>query len=233
MQTKPIIALDFSNYKEVKNFLKNFKKEKLFVKIGMELFYKYGPSIVKKIQKQNHDVFIDLKLHDIPNTVYKATKNILALNPKIITVHASGGSEMLEYAYKAKKELNSDTKILAITCLTSIDKKILNDELKIELSIEQAALNLAKLANQNKIDGVVCSVFEVEKIKTNISKDFICLTPGIRNKVQSSDQKRVASVELARKSKSNYIVVGREITTAKEPYKTYLEIKGEWQNAKN
>ncbi|QGS52047.1 orotidine-5'-phosphate decarboxylase [Spiroplasma tabanidicola] len=230
MNTTPIIALDFSDYKEVKEFLKKMKKERLFLKIGMELFYKYGPRIIKKMIKKNHDIFIDLKLHDIPNTVYKAIKNVLLLKPKIVTVHAFGGAKMLEVTYQAKKELNSDTKILAITCLTSLDDNALKNELNISTNTQETALNLAKLANVNCIDGVVCSVYEVENIKKYICKDFICLTPGIRNEFNNQDQKRVATVLQAKASGSNYIVVGREITKSKDPYQTYLNIKKEWQN---
>ncbi|AKU80014.1 orotidine-5'-phosphate decarboxylase [Spiroplasma turonicum] len=230
MKNNIIIALDFSNLKILKSFLKKFKNEKLFVKVGMELFYKYGPKIIKYLKRKGYLIFIDLKIHDIPNTAYKATLNLLKLNPDIITVHAGGGKEMLDSVYKAKKELNCSTQIFAVTYLTSIDENVLKNDLKINKPLKLSICDLATLSYNCKIDGVVCSVWESISIKEVITNDFKTLTPGIRSIQNNSDQKRVATINEAKYNKSDYIVVGREITNSNNPYKKYLELKREWEN---
>ncbi|AKX34372.1 orotidine-5'-phosphate decarboxylase [Spiroplasma litorale] len=229
MINKIIIALDFSNFYEVKKFLNKFKKEKLFVKVGMELFYKYGNKIIRFLKKKKYNIFIDLKMHDIPNTVYKAAKNILLYKPDIITIHASGGLEMIKYASNARNEISPNTKIFAVTYLTSLNDEILKNELKINKNFNEAVIDLSKITEMGGADGVVCSVWESKLIK-NTSNRLITLTPGIRSESSTNDQKRVASIKEAIENKSDYIVVGREITTSNEPYVKYLQLKKEWEN---
>ncbi|ASP28482.1 orotidine-5'-phosphate decarboxylase [Spiroplasma corruscae] len=230
MKNKIIIALDFSSLKEVKNFLKGFKREKLFLKVGMELYFKYQNKIIKYLKKRKHQLFIDLKIHDIPNTTYKAAKNLLDMEPDIISVHASGGLEMLKSIVKAKKDTKSITKLFAVTYLTSIDEQVLTKELKINKDLITSIKDLASLTYNANLDGVVCSVWESRIIKDEVSKKLLTLTPGIRITNMANDQKRVATIKDAVINLSDYIVVGREITNSKNPYFKYVEMNKEWNN---
>ncbi|MFV0499439.1 MAG: orotidine-5'-phosphate decarboxylase [Bacilli bacterium] len=217
MNREVIIACDFSNRKDFVKFIDKFN-EPLFLKIGMELFYKEGIEIIEYVKSKNHKVFLDLKLHDIPNTVYKAMLNIAKLDVEFVTVHASGGSEMLKSAAKAVK--NTSTKILGVTVLTSIDEEILNNELNVNMSVRKQAVNLAKLCKENDIFGVICSPNEVKDIKNQVN--IKCVTPGIRLTGDSlSDQKRVATPNDAYKMGSDYIVVGRSITASEDAVLSY------------
>ncbi|EGZ31743.1 orotidine-5'-phosphate decarboxylase [Malacoplasma iowae] len=221
-----IIALDFNNKKDVISFLKKLKNEKLFVKVGMELFYSCGTSIIKKIKKMNHKIFLDLKLHDIPNTVYQSIKSLLKLNVDIISVHASGGSEMLKKAAEAIKESNSNTKLVAITQLTSTSEEMMKKEQKINSTLLDSVINYACLSKDCGIDGVVCSVWETKIIKNKCGNNFIVINPGIRTKDDNlDDQKRIATPNDAKINNSDYIVVGRSITKNKNCLEKYLQIK--------
>lgn len=217
MNKEVIIACDFSSKEELEKFLSNFN-QKLFLKIGMELYYKEGPTIVEYAKKLGHKVFLDLKLHDIPNTVHKALKNIAKLNVDFVTVHASGGSTMLKATSEALEGTN--TKALAVTVLTSIDSTTLTNELNVSKSIEEQAVHLAKLAFDNNIYGVICSPNEVVEIKKHV--DIACITPGIRLAGDAvGDQKRVATPHDAYNMGSDYIVVGRSITSSNNPSESY------------
>ncbi len=217
MNKEVIIACDFSSKEEFIQFISKFD-EKLFLKIGMELFYKEGVEIVEYAKNQGHKIFLDLKLHDIPNTVYKALINLKTLDVDFITIHASGGSEMMKAVSKALE--NSSTKALAVTILTSLDDKVLKDELNIDLDVKSSVLNLATLAKNAGINHIVCSPNEVQLIKENL--DIACITPGIRLAGDSkSDQKRVTTPQDAYKFGSDYIVVGRSITNSEDVVEAY------------
>lgn len=224
MNKDVIIACDFENKKELEEFLNKFD-EQLFLKIGMELFYQEGPSIIKYVKDLGHKVFLDLKLHDIPNTVYKSMLNIKKLDVEFVTIHAAGGYEMMSKVSEALE--GSNTKALAVTILTSIDDKILNDELNIKSSLDQQVKHLALLSKKAGIYGVICSPQEVEMLK---KEDINCITPGIRLADNNNDdQKRVMTPEMARIAGSDYIVVGRSITNSSDVVKSYHEIRKQFK----
>ena len=217
-----IIACDFSSKEETLKFLDQFKEEKPFVKIGMELFYAEGGEIVKEIKKRGHKIFLDLKLCDIPNTVYKAMKNIAALGVDMTNVHAFGSIEMMKAAKKAINEVNPETKLIAVTVLTSSDQNVLDNELMIDGNINDVILKYASNTKEAGLDGVVCSPLESKIIKETCGEDFLTVTPGIRFADDAKgDQKRVTTPAMAREIGSNYIVVGRSIPGAKDPVEAY------------
>ncbi len=214
-----IIACDFQNKEETKKFLSNFTKEKPFLKIGMELFYKEGPEFVKELKDEGFSIFLDLKLHDIPNTVNKAMKNIGRLNVDMTNVHAAGGIKMMEAALAGLKETNSNCKLIAVTQLTSIDSETLKKELLINESIDDTVAHYALNTKKAGLDGVVCSPLEAPIIS---KMGLISITPGIRFKDGSADdQARIATPSYAKELGSNYIVVGRAITKAPNVLKAY------------
>ncbi|MCD2256580.1 orotidine-5'-phosphate decarboxylase [Agrilactobacillus fermenti] len=230
----PIIALDFETKTKALQFLHEFPKdEHLFVKIGMELFYQTGPSIISEISSLGHDIFLDLKLHDIPNTVQRAMHIIAEMgNIKLTTIHAAGGSHMIAAARAGLDTTASGQKIqlLAITQLTSTAQTQLNEEQKIPGSIRDSVLNYAKLAQNNGANGVVASGLEVHDIKQATDSKFLCVTPGIRLQAgPDKDQTRVVTPETARQNGSDFIVVGRPITQAVDHVAAYQEIKKRWQ----
>ena len=217
-----IIACDFSSKEETLKFLDQFKEEKPFVKIGMELFYAEGSDIVKEIKKRGHKIFLDLKLCDIPNTVYKAMKNIAALGVDMTNVHAFGSIEMMKAAKKAINEVNPETKLIAVTVLTSSDQNVLDNELMIDGNINDVILKYASNTKEAGLDGVVCSPLESKIIKEKCGEDFLTVTPGIRFADDAKgDQKRVTTPAMAKEIGSSYIVVGRSITGAKDPVEAY------------
>ena len=217
-----IIACDFSSKEETLKFLDQFKEEKPFVKIGMELFYAEGGEIVKEIKKRGHKIFLDLKLHDIPNTVYKAMKNVAALGVDMTNVHAFGSIEMMKAAKKAINEVNPETKLIAVTVLTSSDQNVLDNELMIDGNINDVILKYASNTKEAGLDGVVCSPLESKIIKEKCGEDFLTVTPGIRFADDAKgDQKRVTTPAMAKEIGSSYIVVGRSITGAKDPVEAY------------
>lgn len=234
MENRPIIAFDFASKQEIDTFLTHFPiSEKLFVKIGMELFYQEGPAIVNFLRSQGHDIFLDLKLHDIPNTVQKAMRGIAKMGVKITNVHAAGGVEMMQAAKQGltegTKEDQTIPELIAVTQLTSTSEEQMHEDQLIEVSLQESVLHYAKCAEKAGLEGVVCSAHEVEKIHQATNANFICLTPGIRPQGASvGDQKRVMTPAKAREIGSNYIVVGRPITQAENPYESYLQIKKEW-----
>lgn len=226
-----IIAMDFPSKEKADEFLVNFKGQKLFLKIGMELFYKEGPQIVKEYKKLGHKIFLDLKLHDIPNTVKSATKSLIDLDVDMINFHISGGFNMLKEANEVIINSNKNIIALGVTMLTSNDESIMHKEIKIDnnLSLNDVILSYANLAKNAGLQGIVCSALEVPKIKENLGDNFITVTPGIRPKSsQSDDQKRVVSPSDARNLGSDYIVVGRPITKSENPLDAYRKIKNEF-----
>ncbi|MFA7144946.1 MAG: orotidine-5'-phosphate decarboxylase, partial [Candidatus Izemoplasmatales bacterium] len=204
-----IIACDFTNKERLEEFIRDFRDEKPTLKIGMELFYREGPEIVKTLKQQGFAIFLDLKLNDIPNTVEKAMYNLGMLGIDMINVHASGGLAMMKAAKAGLQRSGSQAKLIAVTILTSIDQAILHQELKVALPIEEAIVEYAKLAKEAGLDGVVCSPLEVPLIHQACGNDFLTVTPGIRFlEQQSDDQLRITTPKKAFELGADYIVVG-------------------------
>ncbi|MBM7319946.1 orotidine-5'-phosphate decarboxylase [Streptococcus suis] len=226
-ETRPIIALDFAGKEEVQSFLEQFPAdEKLYVKVGMELYYAEGPGIINYLKGCGHSIFLDLKLHDIPNTVESAMKVLAKLGVDMTNVHAAGGVEMMR---SARRGLGKDAVLIAVTQLTSTSEEQMRTDQNIQTSLQEAVVHYAQRAQEAGLDGVVCSAHEVALIKDATSSDFVCLTPGIRpTGGEVGDQKRVMTPADAARICSDYIVVGRPITRADHPYQTYLSIKEEW-----
>lgn len=226
-ENRPIIALDFAGREEVEAFLNEFPaQEKLYVKVGMELYYAEGPSIISYLKDCGHSIFLDLKLHDIPNTVESAMRVLAKLGVDMTNVHAAGGVEMMQ---AARRGLGSDAVLIAVTQLTSTSEEQMRSDQNIQTSLQDAVVYYAQKAAQAGLDGVVCSAHEVSVIKGVTSSDFVCLTPGIRPAGgEVGDQKRVMTPAEAARIGSDYIVVGRPITSAENPYQAYMAIKEEW-----
>ncbi len=227
------IALDFQNKDEVKGFLEKFNDEKLYVKVGMELFYGEGIEMVKMIKEMGHNIFLDLKLHDIPNTVKSAMKQLAKLDVDMVNVHASGSKAMMKAALEGLEEGKTGDKrpaCIAVTCLTSLDQDVLDNELLIHEPLEEVVLKWAQNAKEAGLDGVVCSPLESKIIHDNLGEDFLTVTPGIRLADDSvNDQKRVTTPAMARELTSSYIVVGRTITGSSDPYSTYKKVYQDFQ----
>lgn len=227
------IALDFQNKAEVKEFLEKFNDEKLYVKVGMELFYGEGIEIIKMIKEMGHNIFLDLKLHDIPNTVKSAMKQLAKLEVDMVNVHASGSIAMMKAAIEgleAGKTGDKRSLCIAVTCLTSLDQEVLDNELLINDTLENVVLKWATNAKEAGLDGVVCSPLESKVIHDNLGMEFITVTPGIRLADDSvNDQKRVTTPAMARELTSSYIVVGRTITGSADPYATYKKVYQDFQ----
>jgi orotidine-5'-phosphate decarboxylase len=233
MKQPVIIALDFPTAEKTFEFLDYFGEEKLFVKVGMELFYQEGPALLYKLKEKGHQIFLDLKLHDIPNTVYSAMKGIAKFDIDLITVHAAGGKVMMEAAIagleEGKPTGKERAKCIAVTQLTSMTEEKMHEEQGILTSLSAAVLNYANLAKKAGLDGVVSSVHEASYLRRNLGQPFLIITPGIRlPKDEAGDQKRVADPKEARLNGSSGIVVGRSITQKENPYKAYLEVKTLW-----
>ncbi|NQJ68408.1 orotidine-5'-phosphate decarboxylase [Streptococcus suis] len=226
-ENRPIIALDFASKGEVQSFLEQFPAhEKLYVKVGMELYYAEGPSIISYLKDCGHSIFLDLKLHDIPNTVESAMRVLAKLGVDMTNVHAAGGVEMMK---AARRGLGADAVLIAVTQLTSTSEEQMRSDQNIQTSLQDAVIHYAQKAAQAGLDGVVCSAHEVALIKGATRSDFVCLTPGIRPAGDDvADQKRVMTPAEAARIGSDYIVVGRPITRADNPYQAYLAIKEEW-----
>ena len=218
-----IIACDFSSKEDVLVFLDKFTDEKPYVKIGMELFYAEGPEIVREIKKRGHRIFLDLKLHDIPNTVKKAMGVLSGLDVDMVNVHAAGTKAMMEAALEGLKRPDGTRPLLiAVTQLTSTSEESMHKDLLIERPMAEVVAAYAKNAAESGLDGVVCSPLEAGIVKENCGRGFLTVTPGIRfadgNK---GDQVRVTTPEMAKEIGSDYIVVGRPITEAADPIAAY------------
>ena len=221
-----IVACDFSSKAEVISFLDKFTDKKPFVKIGMELFYAEGPEIVKEIKRRGHKIFLDLKLHDIPNTVKKSMAVLSKLDVDMTNLHAGGTKAMMEAALEGLTRPDGTRPLLiAVTQLTSTDEATMRSELLIEKSMDEVVKQYALNAREAGLDGVVCSAFEAEEIHKTCGEDFLTITPGIRLvKDGSDDQKRVMTPAEARDAGSDYIVMGRPITQANSPADVYTEV---------
>ena len=218
-----IIACDFDSKEKVLNFLDLFKGKKPFVKIGMELYYAEGPAIVKEIKARGHKIFLDLKLHDIPNTVKKSMAVLSRLDVDMCNLHAAGATAMMKGALEGLTRPDGTRPILiAVTQLTSTDQETMERDLLIEKPIDQVVMHYAKVAADAGLDGVVCSPLEAQKVHSTCGENFITVTPGIRfADGEVGDQKRIMTPAEARKIGSDYIVVGRPITAAQDPVQAY------------
>ena len=219
-----IIALDFPSAQEVYAFLDRFKEEKPFVKIGMELFYAEGPEIVRQVKARGHRIFLDLKLHDIPNTVKSAMRVLSRLEVDMVNVHAAGTADMMRAAVEGLTREDDGTRplLLAVTQLTSTSEERMRGELLISASMPETVAHYAKNARDAGLDGVVCSPLEAALVKQACGNDFLTVTPGIRFADSAADdQRRVMTPEKARLGGSDYIVVGRPITRAEDPVAAY------------
>lgn len=234
MEKDVIIALDFASTNDVKEFLQPFKGESLYVKVGMELYYQTGPSLLEWLKQENHRIFLDLKLHDIPNTVKKAMQGLATLGVDMVNVHAAGGIQMMQAA-KEGLEIGANKShqplCIAVTQLTSTSKQVMNHEILLQGEVEEVVKSYALHAKKAGLDGVVSSALEVPVIKEVCGDEFLTVTPGIRlTGDDAQDQKRVVTPDKARLLGSDFIVVGRSITQAKEPLARYYEVKQLWED---
>lgn len=218
-----IIACDFASAEKTFEFLDKFQGKKPFVKIGMELFYAEGPSIVKEIKKRGHKIFLDLKLHDIPNTVKKSMAVLSGLDVDMTNLHAGGTVPMMKAALEGLTRADGTRPILiAVTQLTSTDEQTMKRDLLIDAPIAEVVMHYASNAKLAGLDGVVCSPLEAGKVHDTCGKDFVTVTPGVRfADGDVGDQKRVMTPAEAKKIGSDYIVVGRPITAADDPVAAY------------
>ncbi len=219
-----IVALDFPGKAETLLFLDSFpREEKPFVKIGMELFYAEGPDIVREIKARGHRIFLDLKLHDIPNTVKRAMSVLSQLEVDMVNLHAAGAGEMMRAAIEGLTRSDGTRPLLiAVTQLTSTDENALKNELLIDRPMGETVMRYAMNAAANGLDGVVCSPLEAKLVKENCGEGFITVTPGIRfAQSDAGDQKRIMTPALAGRSGCDFIVVGRPITRAEDPVEAY------------
>lgn len=218
-----IIACDFSSRSETLDFLDSFQEAKPFVKIGMELFYAEGPQIVREIKARGHKIFLDLKLHDIPNTVGKAMKVLSGLNVDMCNVHAAGTAAMMSAALKGlSRDDGTRPLLIAVTQLTSTNPEQLKNELLISAGMEETVMSYAKNAAACGLDGVVCSPLEAGKVHSVCGKSFLTVTPGVRFVGgDKGDQARVTTPTQAKELGSDYIVVGRPITASNDPVAAY------------
>ena len=225
-----IIALDFDSREKTLAFLDLFQDEKPFVKIGMELFYAEGPDIVRQIHARGHRIFLDLKLHDIPNTVKKAMAALSALDVDIINLHAAGTKAMMSAALEGLTRPDGTRPLLiAVTQLTSTDQERMDRELLIHAPIDEVVLHYARNARDAGLDGVVCSPLEAGSIHARCGADFLTVTPGVRFAGgDAGDQKRVTTPAKAKELGSDYIVVGRPITQAEDPVAAYRRCVAEF-----
>ena len=218
-----IIACDFSSAEECFRFLDRFSEEKPFVKIGMELYYAEGPAVVREIKRRGHKIFLDLKLHDIPNTVRKAMSVLSRLDADIVNLHAAGGSNMMKAAIEGlTRDDGSRPLLIAVTQLTSTDQQLMESELLIEKPLEEVVIAYAQNAAVSGLDGVVCSPLEAGRVHEACGANFLTVTPGVRfAEGDTGDQKRVTTPRKARELGADYIVVGRPITQADDPVAAY------------
>lgn len=218
-----IIACDFDSAEKVFAFLDRFTGRKPFVKIGMELYYAEGPEIVREIKKRGHKIFLDLKLHDIPNTVKKSMAVLSRLDVDMTNLHAAGTGRMMEAAIEGlTREDGTRPLLIAVTQLTSTDEDTMKKDLLIDAPIADVVMHYAENAKNSGLDGVVCSPLEAGKVHERCGEKFLTVTPGVRfADGDVGDQKRVMTPAEAKKIGSDYIVVGRPITAAEDPVAAY------------
>ena len=218
-----IIACDFKDAKTTLNFLDQFKNKKPFVKVGMEIFYTEGPSIVRELKARGHKIFLDLKLHDLPNTVKSAMQSLSNPDPDIFDVYAAGTIEMMRAALDGvTRQAGTKPIVVSVTQLSSTSQDIMNHELLIPASMEETVLHYAKNAQKAGLSGIVCSPLEAEIVKKTIGNNFVTITPGIRlANAMKDDQVRVSTPEQAKRIGTDFIVVGRQITRAEDPLAAY------------
>lgn len=223
-----IIACDFDSKEKTLDFLSKFDTEKPFVKVGMELYYSEGADVVRAIKDMGHKIFLDLKLHDIPNTVHKAMLTLRRLGVDMLNCHAAGTVEMMK---AAKEAVGDDSILIAVTQLTSTNEERMHSDLLIDRPINDVILHYASKTKEAGLDGVVCSPLETKIIKEALGSDFYTVTPGIRNKDDDKgDQKRITDPRDARILGSDYIVVGRPITKADNPVEAYKRVCRDFLN---
>ena len=227
-----IIACDFDSKEKVFSFLDKFEGEerKPFVKIGMELYYAEGPEIVREIKRRGHKIFLDLKLHDIPNTVKKSMAVLSRLDVDMTNLHAAGTGRMMEAAIEGlTREDGTRPMLIAVTQLTSTDEETMKEDLLINEPIDKVVMHYASVAKRSGLDGVVCSPLEAGKVHDTCGKDFVTVTPGVRfADGDIGDQKRVMTPAAAKEIGSDYIVVGRPITAAEDPVAAYRRCVAEF-----
>lgn len=218
-----IVACDFASGEQVFSFLDKFTEKKPFVKIGMELFYAEGPEIVRQIKARGHKIFLDLKLHDIPNTVKKAMAVLSNLDVDICNLHAAGTTAMMQAALEGLTRPDGTRPLLiAVTQLTSTDQESMERDLLIHEPIDQVVMHYAQTAKNAGLDGIVCSPLEAGKVHEVCGKEFLTVTPGVRfADGEAGDQKRIMTPAQAKEIGSDYIVVGRPITAAADPVAAY------------
>ena len=218
-----IIACDFDNAKDTLEFLDKFQDQKPYIKIGMELFFSETPEIVREIKRRGHKIFLDLKLHDIPNTVKKTMAALSKLDIDMVNVHCAGTTAMMKAALEGLiREDGTRPILIAVTQLTSTDQEAMEKDLLIHGDIKDVVMHYAKTAKNAGLDGVVCSPAEAEKVHEECGADFLTVTPGIRFADSAADdQKRVMTPQQAREIGADYIVVGRPITQAADPVAVY------------
>lgn len=226
-----IIACDFDSKSKLISFLDLFEQEKPYLKVGMELFYAEGPDMIKVIKERGHKIFLDLKLHDIPNTVMKAMRVIAELNVDVCNVHAAGTMAMMEAALKGLTGADGTRPLLiAVTQLTSMSEERMQKELLIEKPMDEVVMHYAANAKLAGLDGVVCSPLEAGKVHEHCGKHFLTITPGVRFADEElGDQSRVTTPSKARELGSDYIVVGRPITQAENPVEAYRRCVRDFQ----
>ncbi len=230
MNKDVIIALDFKDGETALEFLDKFEGKKPFVKIGMELFYAEGPSIVKAVKERGHKIFLDLKLHDIPNTVKGGMRSLSNLGVDIVNVHAAGAIDMMKAALEVvQREDGTRPLVIAVTQLTSTSEEVMQSQLLINKNINETIIHYAKNAKEAGLDGIVCSPLEADMVKKATGKEFLTVTPGIRFAGGDvGDQVRITTPEKAKEIGTDYIVVGRPITQAENPVEAYEKCLAEF-----
>lgn len=223
IKDKIIVALDTQDKTQLDNWLVELSGVATYVKVGMEAYYTFGQDLIKKVKDHNLKIFLDLKLHDIPNTVGRSCKTLGKLNVDMLNVHAAGGLEMMKAALEGFRE-ESQGPLIAVTQLTSTSQSQLTNELLIDKKLDDVVLSYAKMTKEAGLSGVVCSAKEIEIIKSNI-QDCITVTPGIRpHNTSNQDQKRVLTPKEACELGTDYMVIGRPITQSEDIKKAYLNI---------
>ena len=218
-----IVALDMDQ-KSALELANKIDPQDCKVKVGSQLFTASGPKVIQELKNLGFEIFLDLKFHDIPNTVRKAVETAIEMGVWMLNVHSLGGREMLKAAYEAKETASIKPILIGVTMLTSLDNKSIK-QVGLKLDIEDQVLLLTELCKEEGLDGVVCSPNELVLLRENVNKDFLLVTPGIRSlKVENDDQKRTSTVSEAIEKGADYVVIGREITTDIDPYKKIQKI---------